>query len=259
MSHRLVARPALFLALALPLAACGESATSPSTGAQTSILLSQSAAARASLAPSLAASVSALAGPVSLSDVASIDVTVTEVQALRQGAARVGSDSLADSVSADTARLAAAQRGWVSLKVTAPTTVNLLALPTTAESGIQLARGEIQPGTYTHLRVAFSEATITFARDVSVGGGPAAKSYAAGTAYPLQIGGEKKALLIPTAGFTVAADSASAVVVTFDGSASVRKVIATPNGIHITPVLAAEGKGSGKEKEKDKGKGNGKG
>lgn len=135
--------------------------------------------------------------------------------------------------------------GWVSLKVASGTRIDLLALPSAAQSGLQLARGELAPGSYGNLRIRYDEATITFALDVSVGGGPMAKTYAAGQPYPLQIGGGK--IRIPTSGFTVAEDAGETVVITFDGSATVRTVVATPVGVRMAPVLSAAA-GGGEER-----------
>lgn len=228
MMHRIAGRPALLLALVFPLAACEQFATAPARGGETTVVLNQSGAASGALLPTYSAAVAEMAGPVALSDVRSIEVTVTEVQALPRGA---------DSTRTE---------GWVSFEVTAPVKVNLLALPTAAGSGIQLARGEIQPGTYNVLRVVFSEASITFAKNVTAGGGPAAKTYTAGTAYPLAVGGgERTGVLVPIGAFTVGEASATSLEVTFDGAASVRKVIATPAGVRITPVLSARNKGKG--------------
>jgi hypothetical protein len=228
MIRRYVTHSAALLALALPLAAC-EDVTSPSADGQTVVVLRQGSSASASLSPSYSAALesalsSAMAGPVSLSDVQSIDITVTRVEALPAGAESDEDDEDEE------------EGQWVALDVTAETKINLLNLPT-AESGLQLARGELAPGTYGNLRIQYSAATITFARDVTVGGGPMAKTFRAGEAYPLEIGGGK--IRIPTASFTVAADAGETVVITFDANASVNKVIATPAGIRMTPVLTA--------------------
>lgn len=270
MNRRSILNVALLLGVALPLAACDEGATSPSAGAETTILLNRSGSASAALEPSYSAALLALAGPVSVSDVKSINVTVTEVQALRLDAGSLPDTAVADTTASDTTAAGgeddeSEEEGrWVSFKVTAPTTINLLALPTTADAGLQLASGDIEPGTYGRLRIVFSEANVTFARDVRVGGGPMAKTYAADSTYTLLVGGgERNTIMVPTGGFTVGTDSATAVLVTFDGAASVRKVIATPKGIRMTPVLFAREKGdeaeAGNGAAAGKGKGKGKG
>lgn len=211
---------ALALVLSLAATGCDQLGTGPDRG-ETSILLSQSSSASASLAPSFAISaLSEMAGPVALSDVKSIDVTITKVQAL--------------PASADTS----SEAEWVSFDVTTPGTVNLLALPATAESGIQLARGELPEGEYRSVRLFFSEgATVTFSRDVTVAGGPAARTFVADSVYPLEIpSAAQTGIKVPTAGFTVG----STVAILFDGSASVKKVIATPKGVRMPPVLSAK-------------------
>lgn len=218
---------ALALALALPLAACDEAITGPdgARAGETTVVLSAGSAGSASLAPSFSAALlsAAGAGPVSLSDVKAIEVTVTKVQVLRVDSLR------ADSV--------------VTLDVTAGGKINLLALPTEAANGLQLARGTLPEGTYGNLRLVFSGATVTFKRDVTAGGGPRAKTYAKDVAHPLNIGdGDKTTIKVPTGNFTVAKDAGSTVAVAFDGSASVKKVIVTPNEVKMPPVLSASGK-----------------
>lgn len=234
MIGRLTHKTALLLTLALPLAAC-EGLTDPSAGGQTTVVLRRGATASAALSPSYSAAVSealgaALAGPVGLGDVQSIEISVTQVQAL---------PVTADSVAADTA--SEGRGGWRTLDVSAASKINLLALPTAAESGLTLARGELAPGVYRNLRILYDTATITFAKDVTAGGGPAAKTYKAGEPYRLEIGGGK--IKIPTGGFTVGAEAGETVVVTFDAAASVRKVIVTPNAVRMTPVLTGAKKG----------------
>lgn len=269
--HRFARRSALLLVLALPLAAC-EGVTGPSAGGETVVVLRQSAPASAALAPSYSAALAgavsaAVAGPVRVGDIASIDITVTGVQARPLGApeeeieledgeaeeeVEEGEDEEEEGDEAEEED--EGKGGWVSLDVIAPATIDLLALPSAAESGLQLARGELAPGTYGNLRIRYSEATVTFAKDVTVGGGPRAVTYVAGQAYPLKIGGGGT-IRIPTGGFTVAADAGETVVITFDGSASVRTVVANPNGVRMSPVLTAAGGGEGERGGKGKGKG----
>ncbi|MDP9349150.1 MAG: DUF4382 domain-containing protein, partial [Gemmatimonadota bacterium] len=168
------------------------------------------------------------AGPIALSDVKSIFVKVTKVQVLR-----------ADSARRDTV---------VTLNVTGGGKVNLLALPTKATDGLQLARGTLPAGTYSNLRLVFDSATITLNKDVTVGGGPQATTYKKDTAYPLTLSGGKgeSSLKVPTGTFTVTKDAGATVSVAFSGGESVRKVIVTPQEIRMTPVLTAEGKGKRK-------------
>ena len=211
---------ALGLALALPLAACDDST---GTSRQTAVLLSRGSSASASLAPLFSAAVlasSSAAGKVSLEDVSAINVMVTKVQALPANA-----DENAESA-------------WVSLDVSARGAINLRTLPTTAESGMQLAKGELPAGSYKNVRLFLDtdgpEApSITFNKAVEVG----PKSYAAGT-YPLEIpSAAQSGIKIPSAGFTVG----ETVMLMFDGSTSVGNVVANPNGVKMSPVLKARG------------------
>lgn len=208
---------ALALALALPLAACENSGTG-ADGAEVRVTLS-STGGSASLAPAFSAAAlsEAVGAPVSLSDVKSIDVTVTRVDAMSRDSAR------ADS-------------GWVSLKSVSPASVNLLALPTAEASGIQLARGTVAAGTYTNVRL-FGTATITFSRDVTVSNA-AGSTYKANTAYPLRISsGAQTGIKVPTADFTVTDGSAGTVSLVLSPSASVASIQATGQGLQMSPVL----------------------
>lgn len=211
----------------LALGACDSGGTGPDNGStsETRVVLSGGTSASTALLPALSiGGASFAAGPVTLGSVSSIDVTITGVQAL--------------PVTGDTAN----EAEWVSLDVAAPTRVNLIALPTTVESGIQLARGTLLAGTYGNLRLRYSDATITFSRDVTIpGGGAEGTTYVANTAYPLEIGGgTQTGIRIPTAGFTVADSVGATVAVSFDAGTSVKKVIATPKGVRMVPAMTAK-------------------
>ncbi|MDQ3555617.1 MAG: DUF4382 domain-containing protein [Gemmatimonadota bacterium] len=215
---------ALGATLALPLAAC-DIGTGPNSGGQTQVFLAQgSSGSSQNLLPSmfLASASAQMGGNVSLSAVSSINVTITQVQAL--------------PANGDTAN----ENKWVSLDVSTSGAVNLLALPAAAEIGIQLARGDLPAGSYGNLRLRYSEATITLKEDVTVGG----FTYAKNKAHPLTVSsGAQTGIKIPTAGFTVTEDSAAAVTVVFDGSASVQGIQAAgPTGIRMTPVLTSRRK-----------------
>lgn len=231
----------LALALALPLAACEEGITDPSVvggDAETTVLFSAaSGGASASLQPSFSLAVEqsqGKAGPVALSDVKSIDVKIVRVQVLRADTA-----AKTDSV--------------ITLDVKSGGKINLLALPTKVESALQLAAGTLPAGTYSNLRLVFDSASITFKKSITAGGGPKATTYKADTAYALAIGDDEKSgkasIKLPTGSFTVSKEAGATVNVLFSGTESVKKIIVTPNGIKMPPVL------SGSSKEKGKGKG----
>lgn len=219
MINRTIRYSALALALSLPLAAC--ESTTGADGAEVSVRIS-SAGGSASLAPAFSAAAlsEAMNAPVSLSDVKSIDVTVTRVDAMSRDSAR------ADS-------------GWVSLTASSPVSVNLLALPTTETSGVQLARGTVPAGSYTNVRLFYSAATITFSKDVTVSGG-GNTVYKANTAYPLKISsGMQSGIKVPTAGLTVTDGATSTVSLVFSPSVSVSSIQATGQGLQMSPVLSA--------------------
>ena len=128
------------------------------------------------------------------------------------------------------------ESAWVSFDVSHRGTINLRTLPTTAETGMQLAKGELPAGSYKNVRLMLDmdgpEApSITFNKAVEVG----PKGYAAGT-YPLEIpSAAQSGIKIPSAGFTVG----ETVTLTFDGSTSVANVVANPKGVKMSPVLKA--------------------
>jgi hypothetical protein len=222
-------------ALAAATAACSgptDPSASGAAGGETVVLLSRDgftgSASRAPLGE-LAGSATALTGKVSFGDVKSIDVTITSVQVLSAGA----------NEDADGA--------WRSLAVTSGGKLDLLALPTQAANAIQVARGTLAAGTYTNLRLLFADAAaITFAHDVTAGGGAAAVTYEANTPYPLDIpGGAKTGIKVPLGTVTVPPNAGATIAVTFSSSASTGNiepnVIATPHGVKMTPVLVARG------------------
>lgn len=208
------------LAGALLLGGC-ESLVGSNQGDETRIVLTRSGSASASLAPAFYAAVASAMPPVALDQIASIDITLTKVQALPQG----GDEDAEDA-------------GWVTLDLTAPATVNFLSLPTDAATGgLEIARGDLPEGTYGNLRLLYSAATITFKEPVTVG----RVTYPANEAIPLTIpSGKESGIKVPTASFTVTAESGTTIKVVFDAAASVRKIIATgADKIIMPPVLTA--------------------
>lgn len=205
---------AFALALSLPLAACDEGMGLAGRGQM------RVALARTGSGPSAAVVAADLVGGsfdrVDLSAVQSINVRITAVQAHR-GA---GED----------------ESGWVSLSLSAPATLNLLALPTDSASGLVVAADSLEAGTYGNLRLRFDSATITFKQDVQVG----QRTFVAGTAYPLTIpSGAQTGIKVPLGGFTVPEGGSATATILFDASTSVQNVLATGAGVLMTPVLRA--------------------
>lgn len=174
---------------------------------------------------------------VPLADIKRIDVIATGIAALP-----LDNDSLKDDQ-------------WIKLLAPKSVHLNLLALPTKADSGFVVTRGNLPPGKYGHLRILLDTATITFAHDVTLTHGSFTRTFKADSTYPLFVGGfgmpqdtasEKDdddanhfGIVVPATTFTVAKDTASTIAIVFDPSASVRRVLVTGHGLRLVPVLAA--------------------
>lgn len=236
---RYLTRTGLVAGLALSLAGCEEGLGMGPGGTQTQVRLSRGSVASQSLASAAVASFNLAAagpgaggqgggGPVALSNVASLKLAVTEVRAV--------------PLQADTAQKAE----WVTLKVANPTTLDLLTLPSSAENGLVLARGDLPSGTYRNLRIFVQSPVIVFKQDVRVG----PFTYKAGEEHPVSIpGADQTGIKVPTGSFTV--DEAGAEVrVVFDPAASLGKIIpAGPTGIKMIPVIG--GKAEKNDREQD--------
>jgi hypothetical protein len=223
MLHRSTRALALLGALLLPLAACDD-ATGPA--GQTEVLLSQGTTAAASLSSTLLAE--NFAAPVSLSQVASIEVVITGVQVLPAEEVEDESEDDADD------------GAWIPLALVGAegqgVRVDLLQLPTS--SAVTLATAELEAGSYENLRLFVSDATITFREPVTVG----RREYPANQPLPLFIpSAEQSGIKLPQASFTVPAEGGEQVVVQFNAAASVRGINATGEGtVLLNPVLGVE-------------------
>lgn len=203
----------LTLALFLPLAACDD-ALGPDQGSL-SVRMSSDDAAAAAAAMVAADLVQATMGPVALEAVASIDVTITAIQVQREGEDEENGP-------------------WVTLDLVAPATVNLLALPTDAGEGLLVATDQVDAGTYAHLRLLFSDASITLNQDVTLG----AITFTAGTAYELTIpSGAQTGIKVQLGGIEVPDGGAAEVELLFDAATSVGNVLVTGSGLQMTPVM----------------------
>ncbi|HEY8468418.1 MAG TPA: DUF4382 domain-containing protein [Longimicrobiales bacterium] len=202
----------LALGLAVPLTAC-EDVTGPGKGSLSIRMSRDDAAPAAALVA--ADLVEASLGPVALEAIQSIDVTISAIQVQPAGADDDGGP-------------------WVTLDLTAPTSVNLLALPTGSGTGLLVATDEVEAGAYGHLRLLFSDATITFNQDVTLG----ANTYTAGTPYPLTIpSGAQTGIKLELGGIEVPEGGAAEVELVFDAALSVGNVLVTGSGILMTPVM----------------------
>lgn len=200
------------------LTACSSS-LGPERDAVTRIVLSQRAVGASTSVIAADVAAAASSGAISLADVASIDVMITGVQAIRRG--------IDDTE----------EGGWVDLELSAAAQnpIDLLALP---GSGIEIAVGELAAGEYGNVRIRFSDATISLNNDLSVG----PKSFAAADSpHPLFIpSGVQTGIKIPTASFVVE-DGGETVVIEFDPAMSVGTIVATGRGLLMTPVLKEGG------------------
>ncbi len=236
---------ALVPALALVALAACDQGTGPRAGGNTQFLLSQSGAGSA-----VASLITLDDGPghggehggpnsIPVADIRSIDVRVTGVAVLP-----VGNDSVKDDQ-------------WIKLNAVKPTLLNLLALPTQADSGLQIVRGTLPAGTYDHLRLLFDSASITFAQNVTVGRDQRVRTFKADSTYPLIIGGigmppdsvsdndrddqaaNHFGIFVPGTTFTVGKDSSSTITIVFNAGESVKRVRLTARGLRLAPVVLA--------------------
>ncbi len=174
---------------------------------------------------------------VPLSAIKRIDILATGIAALP-----IGNDSLEDL-------------GWIKLLAPKPVDLNLLALPTSADSGFVVLRGNLPPGKYGHLRILFDTATITFAQTITLSHDHFSRTFHADSTYPLFIGGfgmppdtvsdkddddaNHFGIVVPATTFTVAKDTASTISIVFNPGASVRRVLVTGHGLRLSPVILA--------------------
>ncbi len=200
---------------AIALSGCS-SGMAPDGDGTASVVLSQRAASVIGAEVGLAAN----SGAVSLHDVASIDIMITGVQALRRGPDADG------------------EGGWVDLELSAAAQnpIDLLSLP---GSGMEIAAADLAAGEYGNVRIHFSDAMISLNNDVSVG----QRTFAAadnphGCKVP---SGAQTGVKIPTAGFVVGDAGEETVVIEFDPALSVGTIAATGAGLLMTPVLTERG------------------
>jgi hypothetical protein len=126
--------------------------------------------------------------------------------------------------------------GWITLSVTGNGHLNLLSLPTSADSGLVVATDSVPPGTYEHLRLFVTNPMIFFRKDIVT---PAGDTLKAGTGYPVFIPSADSTgaamrtdepFVIPTGGGNVP--------VFFDKDDTIRRIVITGNGrIVVPPVI----------------------
>lgn len=168
----------------------------------------------------VAAVVAAEAGVVSLEDVESIDVSITQVE-IQRGDDPEGAGP------------------WVSLSLESAQSIDLLSLP---PEGTQIAGGTVGEGTFGMIRLFFDDATISLQDGVTVDVGGMSLSHE-DNPHPLFIpSGAETGIKIPTPGFEVES-GAESVTIQFDAALSVQTIDATANGFLMNPVLTAQAGG----------------
>lgn len=230
---------ALAVAAALPLlAACeGDSAVGPGASGNYHIDLARTGAASGSAQPSVSAEEAGIrAARLSQESVEAVRISLEAVEVYRLNSDTTGSDTtqsedarwirvevVSDSASSDSA-------GGSSL------VLDLTELPTDS-SGIEVAAGDLEAGTYHGLRLRFSGAELVLADSARLGGGEGGETYGPGT-YDLFVpSGVQTGIKLPSVRFTMTSDGSETTTVLADTEASIQNINITGRGFLMTPVL----------------------
>ena len=104
-------------------------------------------------------------------------------------------------------------------------------------SGIEVAAGDLEAGTYRGLRLLFSGAELVLADSARLGGGSGGETYGPG-AYDLFVpSGAQTGIKLPSVRFTMTTDGSETTTVLADTEASIQNVNITGRGFLMTPVL----------------------
>lgn len=203
------------------LVACSDT-TGPAGQGQVRVYFSRGTADSGAAAATILSAADGPLGRVPLSAVESITISVTSVDAIKDGS---------DGETAG---------GFTSLDVTGAGDLDLMALPTDEASAIQLASGTLDAGTYSHIRLRYDPASVMITLNTSVDVGNA--TFDADVAYPLIIsGGEQSGIKVQVANFVVPDGGAESVNLFFDADTSVGTVVATGNGVlRMNSVMHAQ-------------------
>jgi Domain of unknown function (DUF4382) len=213
MSHRTMKLSLAIAMAAVPLAAC-DTNTGMTTPGHLNVYMAQSAGAGAVAGALSAADVAD--GSLSLSAVDSLVVVLNGIDVLPSS----GNDQQ-DS-------------GWVSLGL-ADDTLDLLALPDSdAPATLTVASGTLPAGSYSMIRLRYSDAWIVLGQEVSAGGG----TYGPGH-YDLTVpSGDQTGIKVQVANLTVADGGTSSVTLFFDAANTTAHLVLTGNGrFMMSPVL----------------------
>jgi hypothetical protein len=215
---------------ALVGAACSELGSNATETATVS--MSQSDALTAQLVGGWYASVTGGAGTAVAMDkdtVAALLVQVSDIQFLPKYAEAQAADDAA----------------WISLRLSAPVQLDLMALPTAGESPLVIASGTVPVGSYGDVRLFVSDATIRFKGNVDLG---VAFSFEGGVDYAVEIPSGDQTGIKTDAEFTVEADEggeANDVQLLFSPSATFLNVTGTGDGrVMLAPVIRSASEGA---------------
>ena len=194
------------------LAACGDAAGPGGTGEMAVVL--QASEGSSALQASVAGAESS--GDVPLDAVTSVEITLERVEALPVGGNQDENGA------------------WVSLSVEADPGPTVELMDLSASGGLTVARGEVPAGSYTNVRLFFSDASITTDEAITVDGA----TVDAGT-HPLLIpSGMHTGVKIPLAGFELGEGESESVVLELDTSGSIQTVAYAPGqGFIMNSVL----------------------
>lgn len=220
-THRLTYRSLAALALATVVAACNDTLSVGATG-DVQVDLQKMSPAASLIGFNQQPDTAAPQRSMQPDTVASLKVTVTAVEFLR-----------ADSDTSDTSA------AWTRVQLSAPVTVDLMALPSASDSSFLIASGSVAVGTYTRLRMFVSNPTIRFTGSVSFG---ASGTLQGGVDYAVTIPSAAQTGIKTQASVTVQASSSGAttaqVHLLFDQNSTLGNVAVTGTGtVMLSPVL----------------------
>lgn len=218
---------------AVALAVALAFACSDSTGVETgtiNVTLQQTDAAVMQVVDGWYASVTGTQISLDPDTVASLTVTVTELEFL----VGASGDGISDNTS------------WTGFELPTPVTIDLMTLPTEGESPLVVASGSVPVGDYRHVRLYVSDASIEFTGPIEIG---EAQDFAADTPYDVEIPSVEQTGITTDITFTVLADDLgdpTDVFLLFSPDATMANVTANGMGnVMLTPVInASVGSGS---------------
>ena len=148
-------------------------------------------------------------------------------------------DSLFVDVYAVEANRGDGDAGWQTIELldVPQQRINLVALPYDGSGSLELALGELEVGSYDHIRLRFDETTIKIYlnQDVTLGDGTVLTAGGHGLRVP---SGTQNGLKIHTARFEVTEDATATIQLIFDGPVSLGNLHTTGTGaVMMSPVL----------------------